>query len=30
MAWLFLMCGIIGFVALYAIVISAFEIGGDQ
>jgi hypothetical protein len=30
MAWLFLVCGIIGLVALYAIVISAFEIGEGQ
>jgi hypothetical protein len=30
MAWLFLACGIIGLVALYAIVLSSFEIGGDQ
>jgi hypothetical protein len=30
MTWLFLMCGIIGLVALYAIVLSSFEIGGDQ
>jgi hypothetical protein len=30
MAWLFLICGIIGLVAFYAIVLSSFEIGGDQ
>jgi hypothetical protein len=30
MAWLFLVCGIIGLIALYGIVLSSFEIGGDQ
>ena len=30
MAWLILVCGIIGLIALYAIVISAFEIGEGQ
>jgi hypothetical protein len=30
MAWFILVCGIIGLIALYAIVISAFEIGEGQ
>jgi hypothetical protein len=30
MAWFILVCGFIGLIALYAIVLSSFEIGGDQ
>jgi len=30
MAWLFLMCGINGHIALYPIVLSSFEIVGYQ
>jgi hypothetical protein len=30
MSWFILVCGIIGLIALYAIVLSSFEIGEGQ